>query len=281
MLQPIEFVFPAGACFKTYELKVAQHHPECNVPVTDPALDERLRRAAAEIFVGFEGEGYARLDFRMDEAGEIFFLDINFACSVFYQPGYEGSADYILKFDPLGPSASCATSSPTASRGIAAVKRCTSAAGMRSRGSAFTRSATFRRARSYSAVKNARSGSSPEVMSERHWPPSQVEVFRRYALPTGGEVHILWDEDPNQWSPQNHSCDPNTAYRGPEFARGARYSRRRRAHVRLRRLLRRNDGDVPVPMRLDQLPWRDHFAISLKRYNRRRWRARVHEGIRR
>ena len=49
---------------------------------------------------------------------------------------------------------------------------------------------------------------------ERHWPPSQVEVFRRYALPTGGDVHILWDEDPNEWSPQNHSCDPNTAYRG-------------------------------------------------------------------
>ena len=40
-LQPIEFLFPAGAAFKTYDLKVAQHHPECNVPVTDSALGDR------------------------------------------------------------------------------------------------------------------------------------------------------------------------------------------------------------------------------------------------
>ena len=214
VLQPIEFCFPPGACFKTYELKVAQHHPECNVPVADTTLDKRLRRAAAEIFVGFEGEGYARLDFRMDDAGEIFFLDINFACSVFYRPGYEGSADYILKFDPIG---------------VAGFLRHIIADGMarhRGRRKVYERRGNAIAGFGIYAVRDIEAG---EVVFrgeeraqrlvtrryvERHWPASQVEVFRRYALPTGGDVHILWDADPNEWSPQNHSCDPNTAYRG-------------------------------------------------------------------
>jgi D-alanine-D-alanine ligase len=214
VLQPIEFRFPPGACFKTYDLKVAQHHPECNIPVTDAALDERLRRAAAEIFVGFEGEGYARLDFRLDDAGEIFFLDINFACSVFYPPGHEGSADYILKFDPIGPSGFL--------RHIIA----DGIARHRSRTKVYERRGNAISGFGIYAVRDIQAG---EVVFrgeeraqrlvtrsyvERHWPRSQVEVFRRYALPTGGDVHILWDADPNEWSPQNHSCDPNTAYRG-------------------------------------------------------------------
>ena len=96
--QPIEFLFPEGESFKTYRLKVQSHHPECNVPVADGRLAEELRAAARTMFVGFEGEGYARLDFRLDAEG-LAFLDINFACSVFYPPGYEGSTDYILRND--------------------------------------------------------------------------------------------------------------------------------------------------------------------------------------
>jgi len=60
-LRPIEFVFPEGARFKTYHLKVEQHHPDANIPVEDPELDEWLRHAARNIFIGFEGEGYARM----------------------------------------------------------------------------------------------------------------------------------------------------------------------------------------------------------------------------
>ena len=28
------------------------------------------------------------------------------------------------------------------------------------------------------------------------------------------EVFLLWDNDPSEWAPQNHSCDPNTGYEG-------------------------------------------------------------------
>ncbi|MEJ0032008.1 MAG: hypothetical protein WDO15_17235 [Bacteroidota bacterium] len=32
----------------------------------------------------------------------MYFLEINFTCSTFYEDGYEGSADYILKYDGAG-----------------------------------------------------------------------------------------------------------------------------------------------------------------------------------
>lgn len=101
-LAPIEFLFPPGPHFKTYALKVTQFHPECNVPCREPGLAERLKAAATQVFEGFSGEGYARMDFRVDAEGRIFFLESNFACSVFYPEGYQGSADYILAYDGLG-----------------------------------------------------------------------------------------------------------------------------------------------------------------------------------
>ncbi len=101
-LTPFEFLFEPGQGFKTYQMKVAEHHPSSNVPVTDLAVAARLRDMAARIFRAFEGESYARIDLRADEAGRLYFLEINCECSICYPEGSEGSADYILKHDPLG-----------------------------------------------------------------------------------------------------------------------------------------------------------------------------------
>ncbi|HNA01723.1 MAG TPA: SET domain-containing protein-lysine N-methyltransferase, partial [Ferruginibacter sp.] len=32
--------------------------------------------------------------------------------------------------------------------------------------------------------------------------------------PLSNEVFLLWDDNPANWAPQNHSCDPNTRYEG-------------------------------------------------------------------
>jgi D-alanine-D-alanine ligase-like ATP-grasp enzyme len=100
--KPVEYKFPKGYAFKTYALKTSELHTDVNKPCEDAALETRLKSAAEKIFTGFSGVGYARLDFRVNEKQEIYFLEINFTCSVFYQDGYEGSADYILQFDPIG-----------------------------------------------------------------------------------------------------------------------------------------------------------------------------------
>nr|AUN35595.1 D-alanine-D-alanine ligase-related ATP-grasp enzyme-like protein [uncultured bacterium] len=70
---PVEYIFPEGREFKTYALKTSELHPECNVPVTDRKLCKQLQLAAENIFKGFGGVGYARLDFRMNDKGQLFF----------------------------------------------------------------------------------------------------------------------------------------------------------------------------------------------------------------
>lgn len=100
--QPVEYIFPEGYAFKTYSLKTSALHPDANQLCTDPKLSAALRQAAEKIFRLFNGTGYARMDFRVDAAGQIYFLEVNFTCSVFYTDGYEGSADYILQHDPGG-----------------------------------------------------------------------------------------------------------------------------------------------------------------------------------
>ena len=210
---PIEFLFPAGESFKTYELKVQTHHPESNVPIEDRPLADRLKDAARTIFVGFEGEGYARLDFRVDPAG-IWFLDINFACSVFCPPGYEGSADYILHQDPMGPAGflrhMIAVGIARHRRGQRCFVR--GANGIAGFGIYATRDlkpgdVVFR-----GEEKAARLATRSHILES--WPPDQVEVFRQYAMIVGNGVFMLWDEDPSEWAPQNHSCNPNTSYAG-------------------------------------------------------------------
>ncbi len=214
VLTPLEFVFPQGARFKTYELKVEQHHPTCNIPLSDPELSEKLRLSAKAIFAGFEGEGYARLDFRVNAASDIFFLDINFACSVFYPEGYEGSADYILKYSEGG---------------AAGFLRHIIGEGIQRH---------FSRRKVYQRRGNALSGfgiyATEQIACgqvvfrgeerchrltsrnhvERSWPAKDRETFGRYSVPLSKNVAILWSEDPEEWAPQNHSCNPNTAYDG-------------------------------------------------------------------
>jgi D-alanine-D-alanine ligase len=80
VFKPIEYVFPPGYEFKTYALKTSDLHPEANIPCNDPKVEKKLKEAALKIFQGFGGVGYARLDFRMNNKKEIFFLDINFTC---------------------------------------------------------------------------------------------------------------------------------------------------------------------------------------------------------
>ncbi len=210
---PIEFLFPEGEPFKTYRLKVQSHHPECNVPVRDASLAQRLRDAARTMFAGFEGEGYARLDFRLDAEG-LWFLDINFACSVFYPPGYEGSADYILRQDAGGHSGFLRR---IIDAGLARHRRRQKRYARGANGIAgFGIYATVDLKRGDIVFRGeeraARLVTRSHVLSS--WPPEQIEVFRQYAMAVGNGVFTLWDEDPREWAPQNHSCEPNTAYSG-------------------------------------------------------------------
>jgi D-alanine-D-alanine ligase-like ATP-grasp enzyme len=211
---PVEYIFPGGNKFKTYALKTSELHPDANAPVIDKKLSALLRSSAEKIFKAFKGEGYARLDFRMNEKGELFFLEINFTCSVFYQAGYEGSADHILKLDGYGQQQFL---KDIILEGMQRYQR---------------------KQKKYFLQGNSIAGYGiyaihpipcgdvifeGEEMSQRlvtlrhvnkHWSKHEKKIFRQYAYPLSKEIFLLWDNDPSAWAPQNHSCDPNTAYDG-------------------------------------------------------------------
>jgi D-alanine--D-alanine ligase len=214
VFKPIEFVFPKGNQFKTYALKTSELHPESNIPCKDQVLDEQLRKSAQRIFRSFGGVGYARMDFRLDDEGRLFFLEVNFTCSVFYTDGYEGSADYILKHDGIGQSGFLKT---IISEGIARHRRKQNKYKMKGNSIAgfgiyATRSIDANEMIFKGEEKPQRLVTRRHV--ERSWSEEEKEIFRRYAYPVSNEVFLLWDDNPSGWAPQNHSCSPNTAYEG-------------------------------------------------------------------
>ncbi|MEZ5014356.1 MAG: SET domain-containing protein-lysine N-methyltransferase [Chitinophagales bacterium] len=211
---PVEYIFPEGNTFKTYALKTSALHPDANVRVDDPVLAAELQHAAKRIFHGFSGVGYARLDFRMNKRKEIFFLEINFTCSVFYPADYAGSADHILLLDGAGQDGFLRA---IIAEGLARHRRKIKPFRLehiadKGYGIFATRQIHAGEVIFKGEGKAQRLVTLREV--ENRWPEKEKLEFRRYAYPVSAEVFILWDDDPAAWAPQNHSCVPNTAYDG-------------------------------------------------------------------
>ncbi len=212
--KPVEYVFPEGRKFKTYALKTSELHPDCNIPCNDFRLERRLKAAAENIFTTFGGVGYGRMDFRLSEKNEIFFLEVNFTCSAFYENGMEGSADHILNFDPAGKTGFL---NQIIAEGITRHKSKQKKYVLK--GSPVSGYGIFA---NQNIQKNevifAGEGLSQRIVSKKHvdatWNARQKEDFAQYAYPISSEVYILWDENPVNWAPQNHSCNANTAYDG-------------------------------------------------------------------
>ena len=202
VFRPVEYLFPEGREFKTYALKTSELHPDCNVPCTDEVLDKQLRNATEKIFKGFNGVGYARLDFRVNDKNEIYFLEINFTCSVFYKDGYEGSADFLKHMIAEGIARHRRSKKPFIMKG-------NSIAGY---------GIYANRDINKGEVIFKGEGRSQRIITKRfvenNWNEDEKLHFRRYAYPVSEELFILWDDDPSEWAPQNHCCNPNTAFDG-------------------------------------------------------------------
>ena len=212
--RPVEYLFPAGKAFKTYSLKTSELHPGANVPCTDSLLDQQLREASEKIFKTAGGVGYGRLDFRVKPDGTIYFLEINFTCSVFYTDGYEGSADFILKFDGIGKEGFLRH---IIEEGIS--RHAQQQKSYYRKGNAIAGYGIYATKDLFPGdVVYTGEGRSQRIITkrfvEKNWNEEQKLNFRRYAYPLSYEIFVLWDQDPNEWAPQNHSCDANTIFDG-------------------------------------------------------------------
>lgn len=214
VFRPIEYVFPEGRKFKTYALKTSELHADSNIPVNDVHIGNMVMSATEKIFIAFCGVGYARLDFRMDQSGKLYFLEINFTCSAFYENGYEGSADHILNLDPAGKSGFLKHIIGEGITRHQAKQKKYSLKGSTVSGYGIFANRQIEKG----TVIFSGEGLSQRIISKRYveanWNTRQMQDFRHYAYPISNEVYILWDENPANWAPQNHSCNPNTAYEG-------------------------------------------------------------------
>ena len=100
--KPVEFIFPEGESFKHYNMKWVDYDKMHVVPVDSATYERRLRDYTVKIFHEFHARGYARCDYRLGKDGELYMLEINPNCGIFYPPTDPGSADYSLLSDPIG-----------------------------------------------------------------------------------------------------------------------------------------------------------------------------------
>lgn len=214
VFEPIEYIFPTGSKFKTYALKTSELHIDANIPLKNVKLAEALKSAATRIFQGFGGVGYARLDFRMNEAGTLFFLEINFTCSVFYENGYEGSADYILKFDGIGQRGFLEHIIQEGISRHSLKQKCYTIQNHALSGYGIYANRSIADGETIFMGEELSQRIVTKTYVQENWSEDEKLNFRKYAYPLGKEVYLLWSNQPQDWAPQNHSCDANTVFKG-------------------------------------------------------------------
>ncbi|BAU14527.1 D-alanine--D-alanine ligase [Leptolyngbya sp. NIES-3755] len=210
----VEVVFSQDEPFQTEEFR-KRSQSSCYVLCSDQELDSRLREASEQLFSQINQGGYACFDFRVDEAGEIFFLDVNYPCSIFNPEGKEAIADYVLKLNGISQSEFL---KQIVAAGITRHQR-------RQKKYQVKKSsiATY----GIFAVQTLEAGETivsgehqlQRVVTRSHaksqWTVAKQKMFLRYTYPLSQGVFVLRDPNhPAEWLLQNHSCDPNTAYQG-------------------------------------------------------------------
>ncbi len=222
VLEPVEFLFPPGESFKHFDLKWNDYAAMKESMVADPVLAARLRDASARTFAALHGSGYGRCDIRMDAAGEIYMLEINPNCAVFYPEGQYGSADYILSHDPAGHRGFLAHLLACALRRRARDCRPWELRFAPGQGFGMFATRAIRKGDIVECYEERPQAMVSRSHVERHWRGLRRQWFDRYAWPVTANLHALWSENPDDWRPINHACDPNTvAVRFKSSLRGA------------------------------------------------------------
>ena len=215
-LAPVECVFPEGETFKHFNLKWCDYDGLQWRPF-DPSeaeLANRLKEAACKIFTALNGVSFGRCDMRIcSRSGDVYFLEINPNCGIFYPPETPGSADCILKLDPMG-----------AGGFVRHLITCALARRRRLDASASPVAVRYDPRSGYGlvAVRNIAAGELvmpweeraqflvSKSRADREWDAQKRQWFAQYAWPITERTYVMWSDKPEDWRPINHSCDPNS-----------------------------------------------------------------------
>lgn len=209
VMQPIEYLFPPGESFKHFDMKWLQHATMTTQIVRDAQLDAGLRDVAARTFSALNGSGYGRCDLRIDDAGGIYLLEINPNCAVFYPEGEYGSADTILAVEPAGHRGFLEHLLACAQRRRDRNRRCWETRFDRTNGFGLYATRAIRAGETVERYEER-----PQVLVsrqhvEREWRGLRRRWFDQYSWPITDQIHVMWSDQPEEWRPLNHACDPN------------------------------------------------------------------------
>ena len=214
---PVECVFPPDETFKHYDLKWRDYRLLQWRPGDRRRDSQRkLMRISAELFQGLGGSGYARCDIRRRSTGIPYMLEINPNCSVFYPPDAPGGADAVLQSIPGGHADFIETILADAlARQRANRRRYVVQLGSDQAGYGMYAATSIA-----PGERISRGEEQPHTLVTAE--PCGGELAgagasagsSSTAYPLNDEVLVTWSSDPAQWSPINHSCDPNAWLEG-------------------------------------------------------------------
>ena len=211
---PMEFLFPNGESFKHSDMKWKDYHSMKEIPLHDGELGERLRKVAADFFLGIRGASFGRCDLRMDRDGGLYMLEINPNCGVYYAPSDPGSADLALLNDPAGHQGFTDLLIRAAVARHKRRQRGWEALPTPGNGYAVFASREIVEGETIMPFEGTPHTLVTRAWVEKQWGLREQDWFRAYAWPLTDEVWVTWPEDPEDWRPINHSCNPNAWLEG-------------------------------------------------------------------
>jgi len=99
---PVELVFPPGEEFWHTDVKWNYSVPFALNEVTEPELATRLQEAGRRLYLAMGLTGYGRCDIRINEAGDLFVLEMNPNPGIMFPVEEYGPADYMILYDRDG-----------------------------------------------------------------------------------------------------------------------------------------------------------------------------------
>ena len=99
---PTELIFPPGDDFWHTDIKWDYSVVFEFREVKDMELAKRIQDAGRRFYSAMGCTGYGRCDLRMNEKGELYFLEINPNGGILYKPEEYGPADYMILYDKDG-----------------------------------------------------------------------------------------------------------------------------------------------------------------------------------
>ncbi|MEZ4636515.1 MAG: SET domain-containing protein-lysine N-methyltransferase [Caldilineaceae bacterium] len=207
--QPVEFHFPPGETFKHFEMKWIDFRNMSGVAVTDPDISRRLQEMTRRLFVGLKGRATAAATSAWTPMANSTCLRSTPTAACSTRPKTRAAPISAFITIRWAIRASCRPSSPPRSKRKEERRRKWTLALNPTSNYGMIAACDIAPGEVIVAYEEE-----PHVLvSKNHvfanWGEPKRSWFPQYAYPVTDDVYVMWSEEPEDWKPLNHACDPN------------------------------------------------------------------------